>query len=183
MARVPYRSKEDSEPELFDRLAAERGLPIENIFLVLANAPAVADAVLTMAMALRKQTALDRQLRELAVLTVGHVLEAEYEVAHHHNSAVKAGLPGAKLAGLTEPAKHPGLYSEPELAVIDYARSVTLTGRADDALWARVTKVLPLQEQVELVVTVAWYNAVVRMILPLGVENEDWLVLLDPDQA
>ena len=180
MARVPYCTQDDGESVLFDRLAAERGLPIENIFLALANAPVVADAVLTMAMALRKQTALDRQLRELAVLTVGHTLQAEYEIAHHHNSAVKVGVGAAKLAGLREESRA-DLYSEAELAVIDYARAVTLTGKADDVLWARVAKVLPLQEQVELVVTVAWYNAVVRMILPLEIDIEEWLVLLEPD--
>jgi len=181
MARVPYPSAEDGEPALFDRLAAERGLPIENIFLALANAPAVADAVLTMAMALRKQTALERQLRELAVLTVGHVLEAEYEIAHHHNSAVRAGVGAAKLAGLSAGGGG-GVYSEAEGAVIDYARAVTLTGRAEDLLWSRIAAFLPIPEQVELVVTVAWYNAVVRMILPMGIEIEDWLVLLEPPQ-
>ncbi|WP_186767186.1 carboxymuconolactone decarboxylase family protein [Devosia ginsengisoli] len=181
MARVPYRGPQDGDAALFDRLAQERGEPVENIFLALANAPAVASAVLTMATALRQQTALDRQLRELAVLSVGQVLEAEYELAHHHNSAVRAGLGAAKLAGLSQPEQS-GRYSEAELAVIDYARAVTTTGRADAALWSRITRALPLQEQVELVVTVAWYNAVVRMILPLEIDIEDWLVLLEPGQ-
>jgi alkylhydroperoxidase family enzyme len=158
----------------------ERGEPVENIFLALANAPAVADAVLTMAMALRKQTALDRQLRELAVLTVGHVLKADYEIAHHHNSAVRAGVGAAKLDGLGGLADR-SRYTAIELAIIDYARIVTLTGRADEPLWARVAGALPVQQQTELVVTVAWYNAVVRMILPLEIDIEDWLVLLEPD--
>lgn len=179
MARIAYCSAEAGETALFDRLAAERGLPVENIFLALANAPAVADAVLTMAMALRKHTALDRQLRELAVLTVGHVSRADYEIAHHHNAAVNAGLSATKIAGTALPGQA-GAFTEPERAVIDYARAVTLDGRADDVLWARVAQALPVQQQVELVVTVAWYNAVARMILPLQIEIEDWLVLLEP---
>src|SRR6266851_5886026 len=59
MARIPYVSREtmpDGRTDLYDRLVRERGAIPENVFLALANVPDLAEAVLGMATALRKQT-------------------------------------------------------------------------------------------------------------------------------
>ncbi len=61
MARIPYVSREtmpDGRTDLYDRLVRERGANPENVFLALANVPDLAEAVLGMATALRKQTTL-----------------------------------------------------------------------------------------------------------------------------
>src|ERR1700674_4514798 len=93
MARIGYVSR-DTMPEgrtdLYDRLAAERGPNLEHIFLALANAPDLAEAVLGLATALRKKTTLSRVFRELAVVTVGLETDAQYEVEHHWNAALRA---------------------------------------------------------------------------------------------
>ena len=63
MARIPYVAREtipDGRADLYDRLLAERGPNPENICLAMANAPALTEAVLGMATALRKQTALPK---------------------------------------------------------------------------------------------------------------------------
>src|SRR6266478_8126350 len=89
MARISYVSRQtipDGRTDLYDRLIAERGPNPENIFLALANAPALTEAVLGMATALRKQTSLPKVFRELAVVTVGIVANAPYEVDHHWNA-------------------------------------------------------------------------------------------------
>ena len=91
MARIPYVSREtmpDGRTDLYDRLVRERGANLENIFLALANVPDLAEAVLGMATALRKQTTLPRVFRELAVVTVGLEANASYEVDHHWNAAL-----------------------------------------------------------------------------------------------
>jgi alkylhydroperoxidase family enzyme len=97
MARIGYVSR-DTMPEgrtdLYDRLAAERGPNLEHIFLALANAPDLAEAVLGLATALRKKTTLSRVFRELAVVTVGLETDAQYEVEHHWNAALRAGVRG-----------------------------------------------------------------------------------------
>ena len=85
MARIPYVSREtmpDGRTDLYDRLVRERGANPENVFLALANVPDLAEAVLGMATALRKQTTLPRVFRELAVVTVGLEANASYEVDH-----------------------------------------------------------------------------------------------------
>src|SRR5947209_8493431 len=90
MARVPLPTREaltGAPREVYDRIAACRGVPVENVFLALVNTPDLADGVLGLASALRASTALPRPLRELAIVTVGLETGAEYEVNHHWNAA------------------------------------------------------------------------------------------------
>ncbi len=178
MARVPYASRESLGPgynALFDRLEQERGKPVENVFTAIANIPEVCEAVLHMASSLRKQTVIDRQFRELAVLTVGVETKSEYEFEHHWNSAVKAGVPLEKLEHIAEFETSP-LFNDQERAVMRYAREATLQGEVTDSTWEALCIFLDLQQRMELVVTVAWYNCVVRILLPLRIEKEEWFI-------
>src|SRR5260221_12220345 len=108
MARISYVSREtipDGRTDLYDRLIAERGPNPENIFLALANAPALTEAVFGMANALRKQTSFPRVFRELAGVTVGIVADAPYEGEHHWNAAFSAGVRRHELEGLQDLAE------------------------------------------------------------------------------
>jgi hypothetical protein len=95
MARIPLPTPEaltGAPREVYDRIAAHRGVPVENAFLAMVNTPELADGVLGLASALRACTALLRPLHELAVVTVGPETGAEYEVNHRWNAALKAGV-------------------------------------------------------------------------------------------
>jgi alkylhydroperoxidase family enzyme len=180
MARVPYASRDSLGPKykaLFDRLEEERGKSVENVFTAIANIPDVCEAVLHVATSLRKQTIIDRRFRELAVLTVGMETKSEYEFEHHWNSAVKAGVSHEQLQHLAEFETSP-LFNDRERAVMRYAREATVQGEVTDSTWDALCIFLDLQQRMELVLTVAWYNCVVRILLPLRIEKEDWFVRL-----
>src|SRR6266545_4411277 len=105
MARVPYLTREDASAEtapLWDRLEAERKVPTANIFRALAHAPALLDAFLSYANALRDESELDPKLRELAILAVGHATGSEYEIAHHQSHAIKAGATQRQIADVAD---------------------------------------------------------------------------------
>jgi alkylhydroperoxidase family enzyme len=175
-SRIAYASRASVGPDnqdLFDRLEALRGNPVENIFLAIANAPDLCDGVLAMAMSLRRSRLLDRQLRELAVITVGLETKADYEVAHHWNSAVKAGVSREKLNAIAD-FETATVFSDAERIVMRFAQAVTRSGRVDDALWGDLCGVLDDKQRLELVLTVAWYNCVVRILLPLQIGLEEW---------
>ena len=179
MARIPYVSRDtipDGRADLYDRLIAERGPNPENIFLALANAPALAEAVLGMAAALRKKTSLPKVFRELAVVTVGIVANAPYEVDHHWNAALSAGVRREQLESLQqfEESKY---FTDEERAVIRLAKEVTIEGHVSDSTWNAAAFLGP-QQRLELLVTIAWYNCVVRILLPLQIEKEPWFVRL-----
>jgi len=103
MARVPYLNREDlpeADREIFDNLAAERG-SVGNIFRTLAHTPKLLRRFLALGGELRNGTALDPKLRELAIMTVGRLTNAEYEFVHHWNLARRAGVPREKLEAET----------------------------------------------------------------------------------
>ena len=117
---------------------------------------------------------LPRVFRELAVVTVGLEANASYEVDHHWNAALNAGVRREQLEQLRA-FETVDCFKAEERSVIRLAKEMTLDGRVSDATWA-ATSFLGQQQQMELLLTIAWYNCVVRIILPLEIEKEPWFV-------
>src|ERR1017187_5368853 len=156
-ARVPYLNREDlpeSDRVIFDNLAAEGGGTVGNLFRVLAHTPRFLRRFCGMGGGLRNKTALDPKLRELAILTVGRLTDAQYEFVHHCSIARRVGVSREQIEALADWEKS-SKFSDNERAVIRYAVEAT-----DNV---RVT---------ELVQNVAYYNMVVRVLVPVGVELE-----------
>jgi alkylhydroperoxidase family enzyme len=175
MARLPPLDAADipaSQPNILRRLEQERG-SIPKVYRVLANAPVLADAFRTLALALRNETLLDPRLRELAILSVANSAPSPYELAHHRPMALRAGVRREQLDALDEFDTAP-VFSDAERAVMRYAREATVALDVSDATWEAITSHLPSgQEVLELVLNVAWYNASARIMVPLRIELED----------
>jgi AhpD family alkylhydroperoxidase len=175
MARVPYLTREDAAPgtePVWQRVEAERKMPTANIFRALAHAPALLDAFLSYANALRDQSELDPKLRELAILTVGHATGSAYEIAHHQSHAIKAGATQQQIADVAD-FERSSAFSDAELAVMRLARESTLQVDVCEESWAAARAELPDRQMVELCLTIAWYNSGVRIMGLLGIELED----------
>ena len=172
MARVPYPSKDDlpeSERHIYERMERERG--IGHIWLALANAPKILDPIMSLAGALRNDTAFDKRFRELGVLMVGLVTRSDYEFDHHWNAALQAGVRREQLENLAQFETSP-LFDDAERAVLRYAREATESGIVSDATWGALRRHFDTRQAMEVVLTVAWYNCVVRILLPLQIEHE-----------
>ena len=98
--------------------------PTANIFRALANAPALLDAFLSYANALRDGSELSPKLRELAILTVGHTTDSEYEIAHHQSHGAKAGITPEQLAAVPD-FETSDLFDDAERAVMALAKEST----------------------------------------------------------
>ncbi|HKX44280.1 MAG TPA: carboxymuconolactone decarboxylase family protein [Burkholderiaceae bacterium] len=172
MARVKYLDRADSPNQaIFDRLERERKMPTANIFLALTQAPEQLDGFLTYANSLRN-SALSPRLRELAILTVGHLTNSRYEIAHHQSHGLKAGLSQAQLDAVPQFETSP-LYTPEERAVMAFAKESTLKVSVDDATWQKVAAFLGQPELIALVLVVAWYNSGVRIMAGLDIELEE----------
>lgn len=174
MARVPYIDRDDVAEEyrpIYDKLIAERGLPVHNLFRALANTPPIMEKYLELSKQLRFQTRLDGELRELAIMAVGLTTGAEYEYTQHWNVARRMGVAREKLEQIGN-FESSALFTPVQKAVMRYAVAVTRNVKVDDATVAGVRQFLPLWEFMELVQIVAFYNMVVRILEPLGVELE-----------
>jgi AhpD family alkylhydroperoxidase len=175
MPRVPYLSRRDATPDteaLWRRVEAERKMPTANIFRALAHAPALLDAFLSYANALRDESELDPKLRELAILAVGHAAGSEYEIAHHQSHAIRAGATRQQIADVAD-YESSDAFNDTELAVMRLARESTLQIGVSDQCWADARAHLSAKQMVELCMTIAWYNSGVRIMGSLGIELED----------
>ena len=176
MARVPY-PKRDEYPSAYlaayDRMLGERGDPAPHIFLALANIPNLLDPLLTFTSEMRKGAVIEARLRELAIMAVGFVTGASYEFNHHWNSALKAGVRREQLEQLAD-AETSDAFDERERTIVRYAREVTLSLTVSNETWSALHRHLSVRETMDIVMAVAWYNAVARMLLPMEIEMEDW---------
>ena len=173
-ARVSYLNREDlpeADREIFDNLIRERGTPVGNIFRTLAHTPGLLRRFLALGGELRNRTALDPKLRELALLTVGRIADAQYEFTHHWNLALRVGVTRDQLRALAEWEKS-SAFTDRERAVIRYAAEATGKVRVSDAAWSACTEFLDTRRMMELVQNVAFYNMVVRILEPCQVELE-----------
>jgi alkylhydroperoxidase family enzyme len=176
MARVPYVRKEDlpeNERHVYERMARERGTG--NIWLAIANHPKICDAMVSLAGALRNDTIFERRYRELGVLMVGLVTKSEYEFDHHWNSALLAalqvGVRREQLENLAQFETSPH-FTDQERAVLRFSKEATENGMVSDTTWNTLRGFFDVRQAMEVVLTVAWYNCVVRILLPLQIEHE-----------
>ena len=175
MARVPYLSRDDADSGtkvLWDRLESERKTPTANIFRALAHAPVQLDAFLSYANALRDGSTLSPRLRELAILTVGHVTASRYEIAHHRSHALKAGVTAEQLDAIPD-FETSALFDAEERAVMRLAQASTLNVEVSDQRWSEAAAHLGDKQMVELALTIAWYNSGVRIMGMLDIDLEE----------
>ncbi|MCK8786095.1 carboxymuconolactone decarboxylase family protein [Roseomonas sp. NAR14] len=176
MARVPLPTRDEfpeSHRDAYDRMVRERGDPTPHVFLALANMPNLLDALLTFTREMRHGAVLDARYRELGIMMTAHVARSAYEFEHHWNHAVRAGVRREQLEALDHFETSP-LFDVRERAVLRYAAEATSAIEVTDATWSGLTDAFTVREAMDLVMAVAWYNAVARINGPLRIANEPW---------
>jgi uncharacterized peroxidase-related enzyme len=173
MARLPYLDRDqlpELERDVFDQLLSQRG-QVNNIFRIAAHSPLLLRRMLYFSDGLRNRTRLDPRLRELAIMTVGRLTNCDYEYIHHQAFAKRVGVRPEQVERLatweTDPA-----FNEQERAVIRYATEVTQNVRVADATFEALRKFFDNEQIVELTLNTAFYNMVVRFLLPMQVDLE-----------
>src|ERR1700755_1992305 len=134
MTRVPYPQRNDHPPahrDAYDRMLRERGDPPPDIFTALANIPNLLDPLLTFTREMREGAVIEGRLRELAIRTGALATGADYEAAHHWNSALAAGLRRDQLEQLAD-AETSAAFAEDERAIVRYAREATVSLEVSD---------------------------------------------------
>lgn len=169
MARLSYLTAEEIAPEHRELLAQPIALP-----RLLAHSPGALRAFSRMGAHIRHGSRLDPRLRELAILQVGYVTGSEYEFSHHVKLGLEQfGVREEDLRALVVETR--GEQSDlPELdrAVLRAAREMTFRLEVSDATFERLRRDLDEELLVELVVAIAFYNAVVRILESLRIDVE-----------
>lgn len=168
MPRIPYFDLDQASEEYRDMLGSR---PPLNVYRMLPHAGDAATSVLSLGAALLRHGKLDEQLRELAIVRVGILNGADYEVFQHKRLARRAGIPEDKIAALTQGPSAP-VYTDAEQRVLTYTDALVVNVKAKDSTFAAVAEILSHQELAELTLVIGYYMMVSRFVENFEVELE-----------
>jgi alkylhydroperoxidase family enzyme len=170
MARLPYLEADQVAPEYRDMLARNT-----NLHKLLVNSPDMARAFSGLGGYIRHKSKLNPRLRELAILQVGWLEKSEYEFTHHVKIGKEFGVTDDDIAALMVETE--GMQSRLEplaRAILKGAREMTKNLEMSMTTFAEIKKHLNNEEMVDLVLTIAFYNAVVRVLATMKIDNEPY---------
>jgi alkylhydroperoxidase family enzyme len=125
-------------------------------------------------MHIRHDSRLDPRLRELAILQVGYSTRQPYEYAHHVKLALEFGCSEADIRALAdETAGKPTQLDALAKLVLRAAREMTDDRAMSDATFAALHRELDNDRLMELIIAIATYNSVIRILNTLQVDLED----------
>jgi alkylhydroperoxidase family enzyme len=176
---IPYLTDEQAQPkELVQTIQSRRpGGKLLNLDRVLLHSPNFAKGWNSMFAAIRNQLSLPGNLREIAIMAIAVLNKSDYEWIQHEPEFLKAGGTKEQLAAIKKDAagaaRNAKLFDEKERAALALTAEMTRKVTATPATMKRVRSLLPDDQVVELVGTIAGYNMVSRFVSTLGIEAED----------
>jgi alkylhydroperoxidase family enzyme len=176
---IPYLTDDQvGPPDLVNAIKSRRaGGKLLNLDRVLLHSPNFTKGWNTMFAAIRNQLSLPGKLRELAIMQIGVLNNAEYEWAQHEGEFLKAGGTREQLKalrnGVAAGTAEPKLFDDAERMTLQLTREMTQQIKVSDATMKKARSVLPDAQVVELVGTIAGYNMVSRFAVATGLDIEE----------
>jgi 4-carboxymuconolactone decarboxylase len=168
MARVPYPDLDALDPNT--RAFVDR-LPPFNVFRMMAHGEGLLAAFARFGNHLLYKTELDPVLREIAILRVGVLSGAAYEVFQHERIGREVGMSDELIAAVRAGPDDPA-FDDRQRLVMRFTDDVVRNVRAGDETFAPLLEQLAVRELQELVVTIGFYMAVSRFLETFGVDIE-----------
>ena len=170
MARLPYLEADQVAPEYRDMLKRNT-----NLHKLLVNSPDMARAFNGVGNFIRHKSKLNPRLRELAILQVGWLEQSEYEFTHHVKIGREFGVTDEDIAGMMAETEGKASGLEPlARAILKGAREMVRELQMSEATFAEIKRQLSDAEMVDLVLTIAFYCAVVRVLATMKIDNEPY---------
>jgi len=168
VARLPYLEKSALAPEHRDLMQREIAL-----YKLLAHSPGALRAFQGLGRFIRHGSSLGPRLRELAILQVGYLARSPYEWSHHIKIGYDFGVSDADIAALIDDSEgRPAQLDRVTALVLGAARETTREGGLSEATYAALAAELSSEHLVDLIVTMAFYNAVVRVLASIAIDVE-----------
>jgi alkylhydroperoxidase family enzyme len=170
MARISYPNPGDPEiAPLVERIKSERG-KLLNLYGMLLHSPPLAEGWLAFLTAIRQKCSLSGRIRELVIMRVAVINDADYEFRAHTPFALKEGISQLQIDALREGKFD--VFDAPERSVLAYCDSMTREVHVPDAVFEAVRMHFNERELVELSATIAAYNLVSRFLEALQIDHE-----------
>jgi AhpD family alkylhydroperoxidase len=157
-------------PEPQATLIANAGARPLNLYRILGNAPAMLDAWIRFAYALRAEPTTSRALRELMILRTAQLANSEYEWSQHERMARAAGVTERQIVELDHwhVSRAFSLRESQAIALTEDMWHGHVTDRRHNCLEA----VFTAEERIELILTAGFYCMVPRVLDAIGVTTE-----------
>jgi alkylhydroperoxidase family enzyme len=168
MARLPYLEADQVAPEYRDMLKRNT-----NLHKLLVNSPDMARPFNGIGSYIRFKSKLDPRLRELAILQVGWLEKSEYEFTHHVKIGKEFGVTDEDIAGMmAETEGKPSALEPLAKAILKGAREMVRELAMSEPTFAEIKRELSDEQMTDLVLTIAFYCAVVRVLATMKIDNE-----------
>ena len=180
MARVPYITRDQVDPGAlpeFDALTSYG--PFGHLAGAMGHRAPILRNAARMLAELRDEGVLRKRYLELALVTVSHLNQCDYCVAHHGPMLTVEGVSKEGMMNLLDYENHPELDDVDKL-VVEYGKQVTLDpNRTRDAIFERLRTHLSNAEIVELTWRIALCGAFNRFndVLQLEIEDDAHAIL------
>jgi alkylhydroperoxidase family enzyme len=169
MARIPYF---DITQATGRAAKAYERLPPLNIFRMLGHAGQLIDGFTRMGTQILNFSSIDPVLREIAIVRVGVLSGATYEVYQHEAISRRLGMSEALIAGIHE-GPEAAVFDEAQRLVMAFTDDLVANVRAGDATFPPARALLGDQALQELTITVGYYMMVSRFLETFDVDIED----------
>lgn len=151
----------------------ERAGRLYNVFKTLANHPDLARDWLKFATYILQRNSLPPRDREILILRIGWLCQADYEFAQHTRIGKTVGMSDDEIARLRKQNETTG-WSEHERLLIRATDELHAHAMIDDATWQGLRATYDQRQMMDLVFTVGQYHLVSMALNSFGVQ-------LDPD--
>ncbi len=168
MARIPYF---DPAQAIGRAKKAYEKLPPLNIFRMLGWSGEMLDGFARLGTQILFFAKLDPVLREIAIIRVGVLSKATYEVYQHERMGRDAGMSEALIRAVHDGAESPA-FNDLQRKVMRFTDDVVKNVRASDATFRPLADELSRQELQELTITIGYYMMVSRVLETFDVEIE-----------
>ena len=168
MARVPYPDPKTLSPETQEQLGK---LPPLNIFRMMAGGEGLLRGFVLLGNQLLFKSRLPPVLREIAILRVGALSKARYEVHQHERIARGLGMSEALLAAIRS-GPDDAAFDDLQRLVMRFTDDVVANVRASDETFEPLRARLSLQELQELTVAIGYYMTASRFLETFDVDIE-----------
>ncbi len=169
MARIPYF---DITQATGRAAKAYAKLPALNIFRMLGHSGQLVDGFTKLGTQILNFSSVDPVLREIAIVRVGVLSKATYEVYQHEAISRRLGMSEALIQGIHE-GPSAAVFDDTQRLVMAYTDDLVHNVRAGDATFLPLRAVVGDQALQELTITVGYYMMVSRFLETFDVDIEE----------
>jgi 4-carboxymuconolactone decarboxylase len=159
-----------------DLIRRRRGGALRALDEILLLSPRIAEAWSVLLSTIRGELALDPALRELVILRIAVLNQADYEWVAHEPVARRAGVTGAQIGAVRQAVgqREAAVFSPLERAVLDYADAMTTDVKVAPEVFGAVAALLDPEQLVELTAVIAAYNMVSRFLVAMDLSGAEY---------